>query len=133
MGYAEGAATEPAKQCRVHVSRSAQVIAGMGRDRRRRTQDAMGKTRVWMVREENSHDPDEKVALMDAVSRVLIQLERFSSMSEYPPRCPICRSKMSHEIDCLMDLALSERGFHSAADRDAARERIKYGSTPTIP
>lgn len=72
-------------------------------------------------------------AVMDAAAR-------FMLLAEYPPtmlatpRCVICGAeKPAHEIDCVADIALSEKGFYTAADRDAARIRLEFTSKTTAP
>jgi len=38
--------------------------------------------------------------------------------------CPICRGLETHQPDCAMDLALSERGYCARVDRDRGRTFI---------
>jgi len=39
----------------------------------------------------------------------------------------------SHAVGCPMDLALSERGFFTQAERDRARDFIRTGAAATAP
>lgn len=68
---------------------------------------------------------------MDSASRYLLLTEHVGD----PPKCLFCSATPDrlHDIGCLTDLALSERGLHTAGDRDAARERMKYASNTTLP
>ena len=52
--------------------------------------------------------------------------------------CPRCNASMvfpqhPHQPGCEHDLALAERGFATAEDRDAARERIQAAHAGTEP
>jgi hypothetical protein len=53
--------------------------------------------------------------------------------------CPICLrilpTARSHDPECTMDLALSERGFYTQEERDGARHFILKGvaTAPTLP
>jgi hypothetical protein len=56
------------------------------------------------------------------------------------PCCPCCKAGEGavdapdpHGAGCSMDVALSKRGWTTAADRNAARSRIALVSQPTIP
>jgi len=72
---------------------------------------------------------------MDTTNRVLLALEFPPTLLTHrPSTCPMCGGERPrHEPDCLLDLALAERGFHSMTDRDAARLRIRLASTPKLP
>jgi hypothetical protein len=50
-----------------------------------------------------------------------------------PSACPVCGNAGTHQIECAMDLALSERGFYTREERERARAFIKGQLAPTLP
>lgn len=65
-------------------------------------------------------------------SLLLAEWVRIDDMIEF---CPVCRegSCAGHVPGCQMDTALSERGFCTVAERDAARARIAAAHAGTEP
>jgi hypothetical protein len=58
---------------------------------------------------------------LDSASRALLLCE-WTSVA-----CVLCGSERpGHAPNCVMDLALGERGFATQHDRDAARVRIRF-------
>jgi hypothetical protein len=49
--------------------------------------------------------------------------------------CPVCETDQEtpHTVGCSMDLALAERGFGTAGERERARALIRLASSDTIP
>lgn len=48
--------------------------------------------------------------------------------------CPVCHGDhVTHKPDCVMDLALSERGFFTQEERNRARTFITVPFAPTLP
>ena len=77
-----------------------------------------------------------------AIDIALLQSERAASVfissgsgTYATPACPVCKQldEQPHAPGCSMDAALSERGWCTREERDAARARIKAGSEPTLP
>ena len=47
--------------------------------------------------------------------------------------CPVCRGSGTHQMDCVMDLAISERGYCTGEERNHARTFIESQFSPTMP
>lgn len=58
------------------------------------------------------------------VDKALLLTEWHAMLPQYGQRCSCCNGVDKHNVDCEMDLALSERGFPTQAERDAARASL---------
>jgi hypothetical protein len=64
--------------------------------------------------------------MLAATDAALLDLEFVGGV------CPVCHGD-EHQHGCVLDQALSERGWCTRADRDAARSRLLAASAPTLP
>jgi hypothetical protein len=72
--------------------------------------------------------------MMTSIDIALLTAE--CSTGDDSNQCPCCLKYPQiepHKPGCSMDLALSERGWNTRAERDAARARIQFTSQPTLP
>jgi hypothetical protein len=73
----------------------------------------------------------------------LLESEWAASTEQGDTDCPVCGGYkpgghgvpelQRHGDACAMDLALTERGFPTQAEREAARDRIRSGTAETMP
>jgi hypothetical protein len=73
---------------------------------------------------------------MTNVDKALLLAEwNPASGGETGLQCIVCRRFDKHGPECVLNLALSERGFYTQEERDRAREFLhgKRTNAPTLP
>jgi hypothetical protein len=79
--------------------------------------------------------------MLAAIDIALLESEWGATSQSEPWICPVCgrdmpglgRQQEGHEVGCAMDQALSERGWATAQERDAARKRLHEATSQTEP
>ena len=74
------------------------------------------------------------MSLFAATDRSLL-LAEWVKIDDIPAFCPVCREGevAGHEPGCEMDLALAERAFATAVERDRARLLMAFADEDTLP